>query len=111
MTKYLCLLFMLCATSVHAAQITFVFSHPRADEVVEYRLYRSATPEGERTFVVASPDARETIEATEDAYYVATVVDANGNESGESNQVFGDVVEPLEPPTIEIEMIINVRVP
>jgi fibronectin type 3 domain-containing protein len=86
-------------TGTAATQHTVDLSWTASANAVSYNIYRSTVSGGSYTMINTSPDsttayADNTVVSGTTYYYVATAVNASGNESGYSNQVTAVVPTP-----------------
>jgi fibronectin type 3 domain-containing protein len=83
------------AATPHTVSLTWTAS----TSAVSYNMYRGTVSGGPYTMINSSPDTTtaytdSTVASGTTYYYVATAVDASGNESGYSNQATAVVPSP-----------------
>ncbi len=133
MKKLIVLLILLCATVAFAdSSVTFTWDKNTEVDLAWYKLYRSATPDGQvvgdGSGIEILPDAGlydhgviPSLDPTKDAftlinvldgtwYWILTAGDTSGNESGKSNEVSAiiDSTPPSNPVILELTAVVKV---
>ena len=111
--------FFMCGIAWSASNATFTWDSNSESDLAGYRLYQSQTS-GVYTFgdgnqvatILAGIETVQIIDIPDGVYFwVLTAYDADGNESGPSNEVTAnlDTLAPNAPATITITIIIKVQ--
>ena len=111
--------FFMCGIAWSASNVTFTWDSNSESDLAGYRLYQSQTS-GVYTFgdgnqvatILAGIETVQIIDIPDGVYFwVLTAYDADGNESGPSNEVTAnlDTLAPNAPATVTITIIIKIQ--